>query len=115
MESHCLAFLTCFKDFHNADFPAFSSPFLSLKLPGYLSFKEAEGCMQRPIIAAAGEINYFLASLPSTQAKMRRVGGETGPPVAEGQKLKCIENNVERGDPLEGECVAGGGRGGGED
>lgn len=37
---------------------------------------------------------------------MRRVGGETGPPVTE-KKLKCTENNVERerGDPLEGECV----------
>lgn len=44
---------------------------------------------------------------------MRRVGGETGPPVAEKKKkkLKCTENNVERGDPLEGECVEGeGGR-----
>lgn len=66
-------------------FLRFSDPFLSLKLPGYpcFSFKEAEGCIQRPIMAAAGEINYFLASLSSTQAKMRRVGGETGPPVAE--------------------------------
>lgn len=44
---------------------------------------------------------------------MRRVGGETGPPVAgkKKKKLKCTENNVERGDPLEGECVEGeGGR-----
>lgn len=43
---------------------------------------------------------------------MRRVGGETGPPVTE-KKLKCIENNVERGDPLEGECVDRGKGGGG--
>lgn len=42
--------------------PLLSPP---LKLPGYpfFSFKEAEGCVQRPIIAAAGEINYFLAPL----------------------------------------------------
>lgn len=40
---------------------------------------------------------------------MMRVGGETGPPVTEKKKLKCTENNVERGDPLEGECVEGGG------
>ena len=43
---------------------------------------------------------------------MRRVGGETGPPVTDFFFFKCTENNVERGDPLEGECVQGGGEGG---
>ena len=32
---------------------------------------------------------------------MRRVGGETGPPVTE-KKLKCTENNVEREREHEG-------------
>lgn len=60
-----------------------------------------------------------MASLFSDRKKKRgEWAGTSGPPVTEREKLKCTENNVERGrgDPLEGGCEEeeeeeGGGRG----